>query len=191
MPTSLTTHLRCLTLPGWMNSDATHWQSQWEALHGFERLQQDDWQWPRRGDWMARLEEALLLDQRPAVLIAHSLGCHLVAAWAAHTQHKARVKGAFLVAPPDLDRADLPPQLVNWQPAVSTSLPFASVLVASSNDTYCTPERAVQIARNWGSDCVAVGAQGHINGTSNLGAWHSGWTLFEAWLQKLNSSPVN
>ena len=75
--------LTYLLLPGWQNSGPAHWQSRWEALHGFERVEQADWVWPRRGDWMACLEEALLADPRPAVLAAHSLGCHLVAAWAA------------------------------------------------------------------------------------------------------------
>ena len=49
-----------LILPGWLNSDASHWQSRWESLHGHRRVEQDDWLWPRRGDWMARLDEVLL-----------------------------------------------------------------------------------------------------------------------------------
>ena len=61
---------RILLLPGWLDSDATHWQSRWEALHGDHRVQQDDWQWPRRGDWMARLDEELLASDTPALLVA-------------------------------------------------------------------------------------------------------------------------
>ncbi len=83
---------------------------------------QDDWLWPRRGDWMARLDEVLLADARlaqtPALLAAHSLGCLLVAAWAAHSRHTARVAGALLVAPPDTERADFPPQLAGWRDIV-------------------------------------------------------------------------
>ena len=71
------TDRRVLLLPGWQDSGATHWQSRWEALHGYRRVQQDDWLWPRRGDWMTRLEETLLEDPTPAVLVAHSLGCGL------------------------------------------------------------------------------------------------------------------
>ena len=108
--------LRVLLLPGWLDSGPTHWQTRWQALHGFDRVQQADWQWPRRGDWMARLDEVLLADDRPAVLAAHSLGCLLVAAWAAHSQHTARVTGALLVAPPDVERDDLAPQLWPWRP---------------------------------------------------------------------------
>jgi hypothetical protein len=58
------------------------------------RVQQADWTWPRRGDWMVQLEEAVLADPRPVLLAAHSLGCHLVAAWAAHSRHADRVRAA-------------------------------------------------------------------------------------------------
>ena len=92
---------RVLILPGWQDSGPAHWQSRWQALHGFERVQQADWSWPRRGDWMAQLEEAVLADARPTALVAHSLGCQLVAAWAAHSQHTAAIVGALLVAPPE------------------------------------------------------------------------------------------
>jgi len=92
-----------LLLPGWLNSDPSHWQSRWESLYGFQRVEQDDWQWPRRGDWMARLDEAVSSAARPVVLVAHSLGCQLVAAWAAHSRHTAQVRVAMLVAPPNTE----------------------------------------------------------------------------------------
>ena len=79
-----------LVLPGWQSSGPDHWQSRWEAEHGYERVQQHDWMRPLRGDWVARLEDVLLersaASVRPGgpafVLAAHSLGCSLVAAWA-------------------------------------------------------------------------------------------------------------
>src|SRR5438093_7717727 len=88
---------RVLLLPGWQDSGPTHWQSRWEALHGDRRVEQDDWLWPRRGDWMARLDGVLLESDAPAVLVAHSLGCQLVAAWAAHSRPVPRVAAAVLV----------------------------------------------------------------------------------------------
>ncbi|MDD2712346.1 MAG: alpha/beta hydrolase, partial [Simplicispira sp.] len=51
---------RTLVLPGWQGSCPAHWQSRWELLHGYERVQQHDWQHPLRGDWTARLEEVVL-----------------------------------------------------------------------------------------------------------------------------------
>jgi predicted alpha/beta hydrolase family esterase len=176
---------RVLLLPGWLNSDVAHWQSRWEALHGHRRVEQDDWLWPRRGDWMARLDEELLADAAPAVLVAHSLGCHLVAAWAAHSNHVVRVRAALLVAPPDTERADMPPNLFNWRPIVCTPLPFASALVYSDDDPYCTPARALQMASAWGCDGHTIGGRGHINGESGLGDWPQGLTL----LNQLISRP--
>jgi len=172
--------LRFLLLPGWLDSGPAHWQSRWEALHGCERVQQDDWIWPRRGDWMARLDDVLQADPRPAVLIAHSLGCQLTAAWAAHSRHTARVHAALLVAPPDTEREDMPPNLFNWRPIVRASLPFTGVVVVSSNDPYCDPDRAAGMARDWGSPVTDIGPRGHINGDSGLRDWPEGWALLQS-----------
>ncbi|MBS0440379.1 MAG: serine hydrolase family protein [Proteobacteria bacterium] len=168
-----------LLLPGWLNSGPEHWQSRWEALHGHRRVEQDDWLWPRRGDWMARLDEVLLGSAQPVLLAAHSLGCQLVAAWAAHSAHTGRVAGALLVAPPDTEREDMPPNLFNWRPIPREKLPFASVAVVSSDDPYCAPPRAQAMAGAWGSELVEIGARGHINGESGLGDWPQGITLLE------------
>ena len=168
---------RVLLLPGWLNSDAAHWQSRWETLHGHRRVEQDDWLWPRRGDWMARLDEVLLADPGPAVLVAHSLGCLLVAAWAAHSQHVARVHAALLVAPPDTERDDMPPNLFNWKPIERQRLPFHSKMVSSENDPFCAPERAAGLATDWGCTHTVIGARGHINAESGLGDWPEGHAL--------------
>jgi predicted alpha/beta hydrolase family esterase len=171
-------------LPGLFNSGPDHWQSLWEAQHGYTRVEQDDWVWPRRGDWLARLEEVVLATPAPVVLVAHSLGCHLVAAWAAHTRQAARVQAAMLVAPPDTERDDLPPNVYNWRPIVRTRLPFASLAVISRDDPYCAPERALTFAADWGCRVQEVGALGHINGDSGLGAWPEG----HGWLRQLAAS---
>ena len=138
-----------LLLPGWQDSGPTHWQSHWAHLHGYRKVEQNDWQWPRRGDWMARLDEVVTSLDAPAVLVAHSLGCQLVAAWAAHSQHAHRVTAALLVAPPDTEREDMPPQLFNWRPIVRQVLPFASLLVTSSDDPYGAADRVAQMAADW------------------------------------------
>jgi predicted alpha/beta hydrolase family esterase len=170
---------RVLILPGWLDSGPTHWQSRWEALHGDHRVVQADWEWPRRGDWMARLDEVLLEVDAPAVLVAHSLGCQLVAAWAAHSAHTGRVRAALLVAPPDTEREDMPPQLFNWRPIVRQPLPFASLVVTSSDDPYCEPTRAARMAEDWGSVTLDIGPCGHINGDSGLGDWPAGRALLD------------
>ena len=181
---------RFLLLPGWQDSGPTHWQSLWQTSGGFHRLQQDDWWWPRRGDWMMRLEEALLADARPTVLVAHSLGCHLVAAWAGHSQHTARVHAALLVAPPDLLRCGTPPQLHNWLPIGNRPLPFASTVVLSADDVFCSLARGRDIAQGWGSEVVTLPAAGHINGDSGLGDWPAGQALLQALVQRAGLAPI-
>ena len=181
---------RVLTLPGWLNSDPGHWQTQWERLHGFVRVEQDDWQWPRRGDWMARLEEVLLEADTPALLVAHSLGCQLVAAWAAHSRHVSSVRGALLVAPPDTERSDMPPQLHTWRPMARQRLPFAATVVASSDDPYCAIECSALLASSWGAELIVVGALGHVNGESGLGNWPEGVALLHT-LATLPAEPVS
>ncbi len=168
-----------LLLPGWLNSGPAHWQSRWEALQGHRRVEQADWEWPRRGDWMARLDEALLESPQLVLLAAHSLGCQLVASWAAHSRHTDRVAGALLVAPPDTERDDTPPNLFNWRPIVRQRLPFASLAVVSSDDPFCSLDRARAMAADWGSELVDIGARGHINGDSGLGDWPEGLALLQ------------
>lgn len=171
---------RVLTLPGWLDSGPDHWQTRWERLHGDTRVQQHDWLWPRRGDWMARLEEEVLADERPALLVAHSLGCQLVAAWAAHSRHAARVVGALLVAPPDTERDDTPPQLSTWRPMVRARLPFAATAVISTDDPFGSFERASALAADWGAAVVVLGPRGHVNADSGLGDWPEGRALLQA-----------
>jgi uncharacterized protein len=163
-----------LILPGWQGSGPDHWQSRWERTHGYQRVEQHDWQRPLRGDWIARLEDVLLSCGEPAVLVAHSLGCHMVAAWASHSKNLARVKTALLVAPPDLARDDLRQMLPGWSPVPLQKLPFKTVLFASGNDPFCSPARAREFASAWGSTLMEAGDVGHINAESALADWPAG-----------------
>jgi predicted alpha/beta hydrolase family esterase len=129
---------------------------------------------------MAVLEDTLLAADRPALLVAHSLGCHLVAAWAAHSRHTHRVAGALLVAPPDIERADLPPQVQTWAPILRQPLPFATTAVLSADDPFGSASRGLQLAADWGSEIVSLGAAGHINADSGLGDWPEGMGLAQA-----------
>ena len=165
---------RVLLLPGWQGSGPDHWQSHWERRHGHVRVQQHDWMRPLRGDWTARLEEVLLGEPAPVLLAAHSLGCILVAWWAAHSRHTARVTGALLVAPPDIERADNREQIPGWAPVARARLPFRSTLVASSDDPFASLDCASRLAADWGADFVSLGARGHLNAESGLADWDAG-----------------
>jgi predicted alpha/beta hydrolase family esterase len=166
-----------LILPGWQNSGAAHWQSRWEALHGDLRVEQHDWMRPLRGDWIARLEEVLLSQSGPSILVAHSLGCLLTAAWASHSRNTHRVAGALLVAPGDPEREELQAALKSWTPVPLNKLPFKSILLGSQNDPYCSFARARSFADAWGSEFIDYGARGHINADSGLGDWPEGRAL--------------
>ncbi|AEG91138.1 RBBP9/YdeN family alpha/beta hydrolase [Ramlibacter tataouinensis] len=168
-----------LLLPGWGNSGPQHWQSLWEQRHGYARVEQHEWAKPLRGDWVARLEEALLSCDEPAVLVAHSLGCILVAAWAARSRNTNRVKAALLVAPADTERPAIREQLPSWSPIPLRRLPFPGVLVASRNDPYCALERARLFAHAWGSQFMDYGDCGHINADSGLASWPEGHVLLQ------------
>ena len=160
-----------LILPGWQGSEPDHWQSRWERLHGYTRVEQHDWMRPLRGDWIARLEDVLLSLDGPAVLVAHSLGCQHVAAWAAHSRNTGLVKAALLVAPPDVEREDGGAMLPSWSPSASKKLPFGAALFASSDDPFCSLARARQFAAAWGAALVETGPRGHLNAESGLGDW--------------------
>ena len=164
-----------LILPGWKGSGPGHWQSLWQQTHCYRRVEQHDWMRPLRGDWLARLEDELLsidVDSTgPAVLVAHSLGCITVAAWAAHSQNTHRVKAALLVAPPDTEREDIRQILTGWAPISKQVLPFKTLLIASSNDPFCDAARARHLAHAWGAGFTDAGERGHLNAESGLGDW--------------------
>ena len=159
-----------LILPGWLNSGPDHWQSRWERTHGYQRVEQHDWQRPLRGDGIARLEDVLLSCSAPAVLVAHSLGCLTVAAWAAHSKNTHLVKAALLVAPPDTAREDIGQMLPGWRVSLQ-NLPFKSVVFASSDDPFCGFDQSQLFATGWGATFIDIGKRGHINADSGLGDW--------------------
>ena len=172
-----------LLLPGWQGSGPGHWQMRWAERHGYTVLEQDDWTRPRRGDWLARLDEVVIDTPGQVVLVAHSLGCILVAAWAAFSHHTDRVRAALLVAPGDVESHSMKKTLPGWSPIVRQSLPFRSTLVGSQNDPYCSVERAQSLARDWGARWVDLGAVGHINADSSLGDWPAGHALLQTLLK--------
>ena len=49
-----------LSIPGWQNSPAEHWQSLWERSSDgqIRRVVQRDWEQAERGEWVRGIEEA-------------------------------------------------------------------------------------------------------------------------------------
>jgi predicted alpha/beta hydrolase family esterase len=168
-----------LLLPGWGDSGPKHWQSLWQERHGYTRVEQSEWAKPLRGDWVARLEDVLLGCSEPAVLVAHSLGCILTAAWAAHSRNTHRVKAALLVAPADVEKPEIREQLPGWSPIELRALPFPAVLVASRSDPYCAFERARLFGHAWNAQFMDYGDSGHINADAGLASWPEGHVLLQ------------
>jgi len=170
--------IRYLIVPGWQGSADEHWQSHWQrSLPNSARVEQADWLNPKREDWVAELQRSIASDPRPTILIAHSLGCITVAHWAdqAPVESLRRVHAALLVAPADVERANCPPALQNFAPIPQHSLPFPSQLVGSDNDTAASAARAIEMARDWGSDVAILSGAGHINVKSGHQRWEQGF----------------
>lgn len=169
-----------LLVPGLDNSGPTHWQSLWERQWlNCHRVDMGNWHTPNRNAWVNRLNLAIRQTEGPIVLVAHSLGCHAVAWWAALERPRAggKVAGALLVAPPEVDNAPGDPRLNSFAPSARGVLPFPSLLVSSRDDPYISPDRAYRLASFWGADHVDAGRAGHINADSDLGDWPFGQRL--------------
>jgi len=165
-------------LPGLGNSGSGHWQTIWEELYGFKRIQQSDWDTPVCEDWITTME-ASLTDQNceEVILVAHSLACTTVAAWAARYQH--RIKGALLVALSDTEAKSYPPGTTGFNPMHLNRLPFPSIAVTSNDDFYVTAARAKYFTDCWGSEFINIGNAGHINVASGHGHWPEGIELLQ------------
>jgi len=70
-----------LVVPGLGGSGPDHWQTRWEREHGYVRVEQAEWDQPQPNAWVAQLERVLASQNAPCVLVAHSLGCALIAHW--------------------------------------------------------------------------------------------------------------
>ena len=99
-----------LIAPGLGNSPAGHWQRRWGARMSNARfIEQDNWDQPVLADWIARIHQEIMLSTRPVVLIGHSLSVGAIVI-AARTLADTKVRGAFLVSPPDFEGRTLPPR---------------------------------------------------------------------------------
>jgi uncharacterized protein len=174
-----------LIVPGLGGSGPEHWQTRWEALYPrHARVEQGDWDQPRREAWLGALGAAVAAAGEPVVLVAHSLGCALVAHAAARLS-AATVAAALLVAPADVDSpAHTPPETRDFAPLPLRPLPFPANVVASRDDPYVTLARARELAAAWGAEFVDAGARGHLNAASGLGDWPEGRRLLEALLAR-------
>ncbi|MBR1154851.1 alpha/beta hydrolase [Bradyrhizobium sp. JYMT SZCCT0428] len=168
-----------IIVPGIGGSGELHWQTRWEGANPqWRRLQSTDWNQPELDDWIAALDRAVGAARQAPLLVAHSLGCLLVAHW--QQVSTAPVAGAFLVAVPNPEAPAFPVEAAGFANPPRTEFRFPSLIVASADDPYGTVEYARERANQWGGGIVEVGELGHINETSKLADWPQGKALFAA-----------
>ena len=116
-------------------------------------------------------------------MLGHSIGVITIA----HAAQRAgaRIAGAFLVAPADVEAPGVAHEVRSFAPIPRGALPFRSMLVASRDDAWCTYPRAQELAKDWGSTLVDAGHAGHLHSAAGYGPWPAGLAQFEAFLAAL------
>jgi predicted alpha/beta hydrolase family esterase len=176
--------VQLLTVPGIDGSGPDHWQSRWEQLpeRRCHRFAPSSWAEPEARDWVAAIERGVAESGPDTVVVAHSLGC-LAAAQVAATG--AGIRGVVLVSPPDIGGPAFPRAARGFEELEPVPLRVPGLVIASSDDPYCSPAAGVALASAWEVRRLEVGAVGHINEASGLGAWVPGWQLVQAFLAGL------
>ncbi|HWD83385.1 MAG TPA: alpha/beta hydrolase [Kribbella sp.] len=169
-----------IIIPGLDGSDEHHWQSHWERSLPAVRIQPSSWTSPDLTDWTNAITRAVEAAPTPITFITHSLGCHAVSHWLT-TQAPTSVRGAFLVAPPDPNAPTFPAdRLPTFTGLPARPLGVPAVLIASTNDPYCTIEAATHLSKAWAAPLIPLPDLGHINSTTNLADWPQGHHLLTA-----------
>lgn len=177
MPFSLAS-IDILLVPGRGNSNEFHWMSAWAgALPNSSRVLQAEWEKPDPIDWIARLDAAIAGAPRRVVIVGHSLAVATTVKWAAAApaEKLAKVAGAFLVSPTNVEDPDPSFDLVRpFAPMPMKPLPFPTLVLASRDDPRVTFRRAKDCAEAWGAELVDVGLLDHIGNAMRLGVWPEG-----------------
>ncbi len=180
-----------IMVPGYTNSGPDHWQSRWEAkMKSARRVDQDDWHKPVVEDWTKNLIKAVDDVKKPAVIIAHSLGCQVLvqSVLQMSKEQSKKIVGAFIVAPPDVENPQIKPKhLMTFGPYPRQPLPFPSILVSSENDPFCSTEVAKDMAKAWGSEYISARDSGHLNAESGHGPWPDGLMVFANFMKDLKA----
>ncbi|GGB59167.1 alpha/beta hydrolase [Roseibium aquae] len=176
-----------LLVPGYGKTLPGHWLLRWRDKIANARLvEQARLQQPQRKPWVEKLVADVEAATRPVVLVAHSLGCVLVA----HAAHdlKGKIRGAYLVAPSDWERDGLVKEFDggDFKPIPLHPLPFRTHLVASRTDPFCAFDRAEQFAKAWGATFQDAGDAGHITLESGHGPWPEGMMSFAGFMKRLD-----
>ena len=170
---------KVLIAPGYCGSDDNHWQSYWQKENKeYIRIEQRDWYHPVADEWADTIEKYVRESSDDVVVVAHSLACVALAIWVQNTN--LSIKGALLVAPPNIECEKLRTVIKGFSPVPMQELPFKSILLASTNDEYMNIDQAEVLANHWKSTFLNIGNKGHINSNSNLMNWPEGRAYLSA-----------
>jgi hypothetical protein len=175
-----------INVPGLGGSGDSHWQTYWEKTYPeIIRVEQTDWDNPVCSTWIEQLAETLNQSaDKPIVLIGHSLGCATIV-HAAKKQMLNGIAGAFLVAMPDVERADFPKECIGFAPMPRISLSFPSLMIASENDPYISSMELKKWSDIFGAEFISVGKREHIGTAAQLEYWEEGQSLFQKFVVQL------
>ncbi len=173
---------RTLLIPGIDGSPDPHWQYWWQASDPTAlTVHQDDWSNPTPEAWEAEVAGAVL--QHPgAILVAHSLGCLVVARLLSYWP-QLNIAGALMVAPADPRRSM---RLKRFADVPRNDLPVPVTVVASRNDPWMSFAESFDLADDWGAALVDLGKAGHVNVASGFGPWPRGVELRDALARRSN-----
>jgi uncharacterized protein len=172
-------------VPGLRGHVEDHWQTRLAAklpnavvVPSFDRDKRD------LDGRVADLHQAIQDAGTPVTLVAHSAGVLTTVHWA--RRHDLPVRGAILATPPDLGRplpAEYPTlgelEASGWLPIPLGTLPFPSILAASTNDALGDFDRVRALAYLWGSRFIDIGPVGHLNPASGYGEWPGAEALLD------------
>jgi hypothetical protein len=179
-----------LVVPGLRDESTEHWQT---LLAGeLERLGRTvrSVKPMGRGNLDCAMRVSLLQQEAaaanaPLIIVAHSAGALTVAHWA--SQARADVRGVLLAVPPNFE-APMPENYPSlnalsaggWLPLPRAALPFPSIVAASRNDPLALYEWVRELAGDWHSRLIDLGAVGHLNPASGFGPWPRALQLIAA-----------
>lgn len=170
-------------VPGLRDHVAEHWQTHLQAqlprVRTVPPLEHNKLSCEAR---IQALEEVLTQIDGPVMLVAHSAGVMITVHWAWARRHlpsrMRSIHGALLATPADLERplpAGYPAMSLlqenGWLPIPRLQLPFPATVAASTNDPLGELAHITQLATDWGSQIVNIGAVGHLNPAAGYGPW--------------------
>ncbi len=122
-----------LIIPGLGNSGPEHWQTFFEKSgNNYQRIIQTDWDAPICNDWIEAIDKVIAsYDPSTVILIGHSLGCATIAHW--ESKYKRQIKGAFLVAPSDVEAPQYNFPAKGFDPIPLEIINFKTIIITKSN----------------------------------------------------------